>query len=159
MRPSRRHSLSAAHDRFEPGGLSRARRAPPDRPRPGRRQGGGMTDDALKQRILLAMLPDVPFEGWSRAALRRAAAKLGHDEAETNSLFPGGARDVVACFSAWADRETEKALARKKLETLKVRERIALGVKTRLEILAPTVEAVRSLLAFLALSVNLPHNA
>ena len=116
-----------------------------------------MKDDAaLKVKIVLAMLPDVPFEGWSRAALRKAAAKLGHDEAEIGSLFPSGARDAAACFSAWADRETEKALARKKLETLKVRERIALGVKTRLDILAPHREAVRRLLAFLALPANLP---
>ena len=33
-------------------------------------------DTALKVKIVLAMLPDVPFEGWSRAALRKAAAKL-----------------------------------------------------------------------------------
>jgi ubiquinone biosynthesis protein COQ9 len=116
-----------------------------------------MKDDAaLKTHIVLAMLPDVPFEGWSRGALRKAAAKLGHDEAELGSLFPGGARDAVACFSAWADHETEKALAKKKMDTLKVRERIALGVKTRLDILAPHREAVRRLLAFLALPANLP---
>ena len=113
-------------------------------------------DTALKVKIVLAMLPDVPFEGWSRAALRKAAAKLGHDEAEIDSLFPDGAREAVACFSAWADRETEKALARKKIETLKIRERIALGVKTRLDILAPHREAVRRMLAFLALPANLP---
>ncbi len=116
-----------------------------------------MKDDAaLKVKIVLAMLPDVPFEGWSRAALRKAASGLGHDEAEIESLFPGGARDAVACFSAWADKETEKALARKKPETLKLRERIALGVKTRLDLLAPHREAVRRLLAFLALPANLP---
>ena len=116
-----------------------------------------MKDDAaLKAKIVLAMLPDVPFEGWSRAALRKAASKLGHDEAEIESLFPGGARDAVACFSAWADHETEKALARKKIEALKIRERIALGVKTRLDILAPHREAVRRLIAFLALPANLP---
>jgi ubiquinone biosynthesis protein COQ9 len=116
-----------------------------------------MKDDAaLKTRIVLAMLPDVPFEGWSRAALRKAADKLGHDEAELGSLFPSGARDAVACFSAWAERETEKALAKKKMDALKVRERIALGVKTRLDILAPHREAVRRMIAFLALPANLP---
>jgi ubiquinone biosynthesis protein COQ9 len=113
-------------------------------------------DNAAKQKIVLAMLPDVPFEGWGRAALRRAASKLGHDEAETGALFPGGARDAVAVFSSWADAETEKALAKKKIETLKVRERIALGVQTRLDILAPHREAVRRMLAFLALPANLP---
>jgi ubiquinone biosynthesis protein COQ9 len=116
-----------------------------------------MTDDeALKTRLVLAMLPDVPFEGWSRAALRKAAAKLGQDEVLLDSLFPGGARDAVACFSAWADAETVKALARKKLDKLKVRERIALGVKTRLDILSPHREAVRRMIAFLALLANLP---
>jgi len=116
-----------------------------------------MTDDeALKTRLVLAMLPDVPFEGWSRAALRKAATKLGQDEVLLDSLFPGGARDAVACFSAWADAETVKALARKKLDKLKVRERIALGVKTRLDILSPHREAVRRMIAFLALPANLP---
>jgi ubiquinone biosynthesis protein COQ9 len=114
------------------------------------------SDSAAKQKIVLAMLPDVPFEGWGRAALRRAAAKLGHDDAETDAFFPGGARDAVTVFSAWADAETEKTLAKKKLETLKVRERIALGVKTRLDILTPHREAVRRMLAFLALPANLP---
>ena len=113
-------------------------------------------DEALKTRLVLAMLPDVPFEGWSRAALRKAAAKLGQDEVLLDSLFPGGARDAVACFSAWADAETVKALARKKLDKLKVRERIALGVKTRLDILSPHREAVRRMIAFLALPANLP---
>ena len=37
-----------------------------------------------------------------------------------------------------------------------MRERIALGVKTRLDILAPHREAVRRMLAFLALPANLP---
>ena len=116
-----------------------------------------MNDDpALKDAILLAMLPDVPFEGWSRRSLRQAATRLGHDAAEIESLFPGGARDAVAWFGDWADRRMVAALAKKKISSLKVRERIALGVRTRLEILDPYAEATRRSLAFLALPANLP---
>jgi ubiquinone biosynthesis protein COQ9 len=111
---------------------------------------------SLKDAILLAMLPDVPFEGWSRRNLRQAAAKLGRDPAEIEALFPAGARDAVAWFGDWADRGMEAALAKKKIAGLKVRERIALGVRTRLDIIAPYPEAARRALAFLALPANLP---
>lgn len=113
-----------------------------------------MDDRALKDKVLLAMLRDVPFEGWSRRALRHAAQRVDLSEAELTSLFPRGARDAVVAFSDWADRATEAALAKEKFGRLKLRERIALGVRTRLDVLEPHREAVRRMLAFLALPAN-----
>ena len=115
-----------------------------------------MDDRALRDKVVLAMLPDVPFEGWSRRALRHAGKRADLTEAEVSSLFPHGVRDVVAAFSDWADRQTEAALAKENTARLKLRERIALGVRTRLVLLEPHREAVRRLLAFLALPPNLP---
>ena len=113
-----------------------------------------MDDRTLRDKVVVAMLPDVPFEGWSRRALHHAGRRIDLTEAELLSLFPRGARDAVAAFSDWADRATEAALANEKLGRLKLRERIALGVRTRLDVLEPHREAVRRMLAFLALPTN-----
>lgn len=104
--------------------------------------------------LLEALLPDVPFDGWSRGALAAAARRIGIDDAELARLFPGGPREAVAEFSRWADRRMLAALSEKKLEAMKVRARIALAVRTRLDVLEPHREAVRRALALLAL----PHN-
>jgi len=112
-----------------------------------------------KDALLSAILPDVPFDGWTRAALARAAERVGLEPAELRSLCPGGVRDHVVWFSHWADRETMSALAARDLSALKVRERIATGVQTRLSVLAPHREAVRRSLALLTAPQNLALGA
>jgi ubiquinone biosynthesis protein COQ9 len=60
----------------------------------------------------------------------------------------------VAHFSDWADRRMLAALAHRDLAALRLRERVALAVRLRLEALAPYREAVRRSLSFLALPPN-----
>ena len=112
-----------------------------------------------KDALLAAMLPDVPFDGWTEAALARAAERVGLDRAELCSLCPGGPRDLVVWFSHWADRETMRALEARDLSALKVRERISAGVQARLAVLAPHREAVRRSLALLTAPQNLALGA
>jgi ubiquinone biosynthesis protein COQ9 len=112
-------------------------------------------DTARKDALLHAMLPAVPFDGWSRTAMEAAAARAGIDAIELETLFPGGPRDVVAWFSRWADRETLAVLQAARGKKLRGSERVALGVKTRLSILLPHREAVRRGLSLLALPQNL----
>lgn len=112
-----------------------------------------------KDAVLAALLPEVPFDGWSQAALRAAAQHAGIDEAALARLFPHGPRDAVAWFSHWADRGMLAAMAARKPETVGARERIALAVRTRLGILLPHREAVRRGLSLLALPTNLPLGA
>jgi ubiquinone biosynthesis protein COQ9 len=116
-------------------------------------------DTARKDALLHAMLPAVPFDGWSLTAMEAAAARAGIDLAELETLFPGGPRDVVAWFSRWADRETLAALQAARRQKLRTSERVALGVKARLSILMPHREAVRRGLSLLALPQNLPLGA
>ncbi|HTZ79228.1 MAG TPA: COQ9 family protein [Stellaceae bacterium] len=108
-----------------------------------------------KDALLRALLPDVPFDGWTAAAMRKAAEQAGIDPAEAASLFPGGPRDAVAWFSRWADRETLAALDPAGLQSMKTGARIATAVRTRLGILTPHREAVRRALALLAAPQNL----
>jgi ubiquinone biosynthesis protein COQ9 len=118
-----------------------------------------MSKDVISERkdaLLSALLPNVPFDGWTRAAMRAAAAKAGIDLAELPLLFPRGPRDAAAWFSNWADRQTVAELKRRRIGALKIRERIAEGVSTRLAILLPHREAVRRALSLLAAPTNLP---
>lgn len=118
-----------------------------------------MDDTQKKDALLLALLPAVPFDGWTRAAMRGAAARAGLDEEVAEILFPKGPRDVVAWFSRWADRQTLAALTPRKMQRLRTSERVALGVRTRLQTLLPYREAVRRSLALMALPQNLPLGA
>src|SRR3546814_8565393 len=73
--------------------------------------------------------------------------------AEARRAFPGGAPDLIAQFSDWADRRMAEELARQgeAFSSLKVREKTALAVRTRLEVLEPHKEADRRAGAVLAL--------
>jgi ubiquinone biosynthesis protein COQ9 len=113
-----------------------------------------MEDRENREAVIEVLLPDVPFDGWSLAAAGAAARRLGLDDAAVESLFPGGARGLVAAFSRWADRRMLAALAAKPLETMKVRDRIATAVTTRLRLLEPHREALRRSLSLLALPQN-----
>lgn len=114
-----------------------------------------MTDIArLRLEIVEAALPHVAFDGWTVRAMRRGAADIGQDRAAADRAFPYGAADMVAAFSGLVDRRMAAALETRGLSGMKVRERIATGVRVRLEIYAPHREAVRRGLAVLALPQN-----
>ncbi|HYC04174.1 MAG TPA: COQ9 family protein [Azospirillaceae bacterium] len=108
----------------------------------------------LRDRLLLAALPNVAFDGWTLAALRQGAETEGLSAAEAAAAFPGGVSELVEHFSAWADRQMLARLAKADLASMKVRDRITLAVRSRMEALAPHVEAVRRSVAYLALPQN-----
>lgn len=105
----------------------------------------------VKTDILLSALRDAPFDGWNDALLEKAAKKNKISAAETARLFPAGARDLAVYFSEWADDQALAKLTPAKLKNLKVREKIALGARTRLEIMAPHKAAAQTALTFMAL--------
>lgn len=115
-----------------------------------------MDDDARRDTLLMAVLRDVPFDGWSGGVIAAAGGRLGIDAAEAATLFPGGGRDAVAAFSRWADRAMLAALAERDLTAMKVRERISGAARARLAVLEPHREAVRRALTLLALPHNMP---
>ena len=108
----------------------------------------------FKTKFLLAALPDIPFDGWTRELMERAAGKLKVGQDKVDMEFPRGVRDLVTYFSVWATDETLKKLKKTDLAALRVRDRIALGVRTRLEILGPHKQAVSAALSFMALPTH-----
>ena len=110
---------------------------------------------ALKRAVLEAALKHVPFDGFSEKTLALAAADVERDQATVTRLFPAGSRSLVECFSETADAEMEALLGRLDLKGMKVRNRIATAVRTRLAVLRPHKEAARRAAAFLSLPPNL----
>ena len=96
-----------------------------------------------------AMLAHVPFDGWTKRALRVGLADVGMAEDEAELLFPGGAADMVETFCDLADRRMEAAAA--SLTETRVSARVRAIVALRLEQNGPHREAVRRALAVLAL--------
>lgn len=111
---------------------------------------------ALRDRLVDAVLMHVPFDGWSKAALKRAAEDCDVDWKTADALFPAGARDLVNWHSRLADRRMLASLEDSPLEEMRIRDCIAFAVMTRFEMNAPDREAIRSALSFLALPQNAP---
>ena len=112
--------------------------------------------ESQRDALIEAMLPDVPFDGWSRAGLRGAARRIGMPMTEALALFSGAPPEFVACFSRWADRRMLDRFESLPADQLHVAERIEHAVNVRLEIVEPWREAVRRALAVLALPQHAP---
>ena len=87
----------------------------------------------LRAAVLAAALTDVPFDGWTETTLMNAAAAAGFERDEALRAFPGGRREAVECYLRMADERMLAKLADVDPATLKIRERITLAVRTRLE--------------------------
>lgn len=101
---------------------------------------------AIKDAIIETALPAVPFDGWTVKVLQDAAIEAGYEKDMVKAVFPRGVQDALVHFSGWADRRMMEELP--KSPSMRVRDKIALAVRTRLEILAPYKEAERLAVAF-----------
>lgn len=110
--------------------------------------------DALRDRLLDAALPNVLFDGWTRKSLDEGARTVGLTAEDVDIAFPTGVRDVVAHWLARADAAMVADMEARGLADLKIREKVALGVRLRLERAEAHKEAVRRGLSFLALPGN-----
>jgi ubiquinone biosynthesis protein COQ9 len=109
----------------------------------------------LRAALLDAALPHVPFEGWSEHVILAAARELNVAPALALDDFPDGPMDLVAAFAERMDAAMLARLAEADIGALKIRARITLAVRTRLELLGPWREAERRAASLGAL----PHNA
>jgi ubiquinone biosynthesis protein COQ9 len=112
--------------------------------------------DALRDKILQAALPHIAFEGWSAKAAKLGAAAAGLKAGDAVRAFPRGGRDLAAHLPDWVDRQMLAALEKRELESMRVRDRITLAVRLRLEPMGRYREAVRRWVALAALPGNAP---
>lgn len=97
----------------------------------------------LRERWLDALLPNVPFDGWTDEAVRKAAEDAGLTAGEQALAAPRGLADLVDTFFDQAEQAANTALLASDLSNLGVREKVAMGVRLWLEALAPNKEAAR----------------
>lgn len=108
------------------------------------------TTQTVRDAIIAAALPHVPFDGWSGAALMQAARHAGHDSQMARAVFPGGVAEALDHFSDWADRQMLERLAALDPASLRVRDRVRAAVEDRFDVLGPHREAVRQALVWRA---------
>jgi len=117
------------------------------------------TDDtdvgSLKSRLLEAALPHAAFDGWTVQTLRHATRDAGLTELDAYRAFPGGADDLLQFHMDSADREMVSAMLDLDLDNMRIRDKIASGIRIRLQQAEPHKEAVRRGLNHL----GLPHRA
>jgi ubiquinone biosynthesis protein COQ9 len=111
-------------------------------------------DQQMREAVLAAALPHAAFDGFSDSVLQKAGSEAGVGKTELARLFEHGAISLVEFFSTHSDAEMEKRLAGMDLKSMKIRERIATAVRTRLAILKPHKEAARRAAAMLALPMH-----
>ncbi len=128
------------------------------KPRAPRKKAAPCEND-LKSAVLEAALAHIPFDGFTQKTLEQAGSAAGADAKTLLRLFPKGPLSLVETYSEVADAAMQRRLAKAKLAGMKVRERIAFAVRTRIEALAPHKEAARRAAAFLSLPPHAPTAA
>lgn len=110
-----------------------------------------MDFDMIRDRLVLAALPHVVFDGWTMTALEHAARDEGLDPTLAERAFLAGPVAAVEHFIALADAQMMADVDAEALTALKVPDRIEFIMLARFNRWAPHREAVRRALAVLAL--------
>jgi len=109
----------------------------------------GETEE-LRERLLDAALTHVPFDGWSEATFRAAAADTGTELSLARAVFPRGATGMALAAHARGDAAMLERIAAADLSGMRFRDKIAAAVRYRLEA-AGDREVVRRGATFFAL--------
>jgi len=112
--------------------------------------------EKLRRQLALAVGENAVFDGWTKAAVDSAAGQLGVDPVQARLAMPKTQAGLIDIYIQEVDRGLEAWFTPKRLEKLKIREKIRKLIWHRLEIMGPAREAVRRGLAILAMPQNVP---
>lgn len=98
--------------------------------------------ETLRRTWLDALLPLAAERGWNDETLAEAANAAGLDEGEQALAAPKGVIDLIDGYFRDVEAKLADHLAAADLEALRVHERVAHGVRTWLDLLAPHRAAV-----------------
>ncbi len=107
---------------------------------------------AARADLLAAILPNVPFDGWSDPAFTAAVEASGIDAALARLVCPRGAVDLAVAYHRAGDAVMLARLEASDLRALRIRDRVALALRLRLD--AGDPELVRRGAAVFALPQN-----
>lgn len=91
------------------------------------------TMEHAKDRVLDAAMLHAPFDGWSETTLRAAIIDSGVAPALARALFPRGGVDLAIAYHQRGDSDLRAAYGATDLAALRIRDRITLAVRLRLQ--------------------------
>jgi len=112
--------------------------------------------EQLRRSLALAVGENAVFDGWTRKAVDSAAGQLGIDPVRARLAMPKSQAAMIDLYIQEVDRALEVWFTPKRMQKLKIRDKIRAIVWRRLEIMAPAREAVRRAFAIFAMPQNLP---
>jgi ubiquinone biosynthesis protein COQ9 len=101
--------------------------------------------------VIDALLPQVPFDGWTSKSLRQALQSIGQPPEDAPLIFPGGAGEMIETFCALADQRMADAAVAADLAAYRVPGRVRAILAIRFEQNRVNREAIRRALAWLTL--------
>ena len=113
---------------------------------------------AARDSVLDAALVHVPFDGWSDLTFRAAVTESGVAAGLAHALFPRGAVDLALAYHKRGDAAMRARMAATDLAAMRYSERVAAGVRFRLEA-ATDKEAVRRGTTLFALPIHAADGA
>ena len=114
--------------------------------------------DTIRDQLLDAILPHVPFDGWSDTAFRAAIADTGIQKAVAETACPRGAMDLAITYHRRGDAAMVAAMDATDMSEMRFRDKVATALKLRIEALDDR-EAVRRASALFALPQNSAEGA
>lgn len=108
----------------------------------------------IRERLIYAALPHVPFDGWTDLTWRAALADAGIERGLALAAAPRRCLDLAAGFHRAGDEEMARIAAEEDLTQLRYSERVARLVRIRIEIADRNRDAVRRAATLFALPLN-----
>ncbi|TMV57460.1 COQ9 family protein, partial [Thioclava sp. BHET1] len=90
--------------------------------------------ETIRERLLDAILVQVPFDGWSETSFMAACADCEMQPDVARAFLPRGAVDLAAAYHKRGDAAMLARMAAADLTQMRFRDRIALAVRARLEV-------------------------
>jgi len=112
--------------------------------------------EQLRRRLALPVGENAVFDGWTKQAIDTAAEQLGIDAVQARLAMPKGQAALIDLYIQEVDRTLEAYFTPKRMQGMKIREKIRALIWHRLETMGPAREAVRRALAILAMPQNVP---
>lgn len=109
-----------------------------------------------EERLLDQAVRLAPERGWNERLVADAGKALGLGAPDLELVLPRGAADLAALFSRRHDQQALAELGTIDVSKLKVRERIATAVETRLDVAMRDEAAVRAVRDFLLRPAHAP---
>jgi ubiquinone biosynthesis protein COQ9 len=116
-----------------------------------------MTADPERDAVIDALLPQVPFDGWTSKSLRQALVSIGRHPDDAPLIFPDGPGEMIEAYCTLADARMTEGAGAAGLAAYRIPQRVRAIIAIRLEQNRVNKEAIRRALAWLSIPINAPR--